>query len=110
MLIEIARARGDYMPEPSYGTHFFQDLVEARIYYLPLYPEEEGIVFNEPFLHDSENLLPDFLPGHADLAGAVKVIDIEKATGGLRMCVAMNADEDRALAFFRQSCADRSGS
>ena len=29
MLIEIARKQRDYTPDPSFGTHFFQDLVEA---------------------------------------------------------------------------------
>ena len=38
MLIEVARKQKDYIPEPSFGTHFFQDLVEASIAYLPLYP------------------------------------------------------------------------
>ena len=38
MLIEVARQKGNYLPELSFGTHFFQDLVEASIRYLPLYP------------------------------------------------------------------------
>jgi hypothetical protein len=38
MLIEIARRTGSYVPDLSFGTHFFQDLVEAQIRYLPLYP------------------------------------------------------------------------
>ena len=49
VLIEIARQRGDYTPDLSFGTHFFQDLVEAAIHYLPLYPDEDGIAFNEEF-------------------------------------------------------------
>src|SRR5690606_9145834 len=39
-LIEIARQRSSYVPELSFGTHFFQDLVEANIRYLPLYPDD----------------------------------------------------------------------
>ena len=27
MLIEIARRSGDYVPDVSFGTHFFQDLI-----------------------------------------------------------------------------------
>ena len=50
MLIEIARRSGDYVPDLSFGTHFFQDLVEARIRYLPLYPDEAEVAFNEDFL------------------------------------------------------------
>jgi hypothetical protein len=39
VLIEIAHRRGEYVPEVSYGTHFFQDLVEDGIYYLALHPD-----------------------------------------------------------------------
>ena len=42
MLIEIARQKADYVPDPSFGTHFFLDLVEAAIRYLPLYPDDPG--------------------------------------------------------------------
>ena len=30
-LIEVAQKRGDYIPDLSFGTHFFQDLVESSI-------------------------------------------------------------------------------
>jgi len=61
-LIEVARRKSGYMPELSFGTHFFQDLVEADIRYLPLYPDDAGIIFNERFLTGSENMLPQLLP------------------------------------------------
>ena len=48
-LIEIARQRSSYVPELSFGTHFFQDLVEANIRYLPLYPDDRDVLFNEKF-------------------------------------------------------------
>ena len=50
VLMEIAAKRGNYVPDLSFGTHFFQDLVEAGIRYLPLFPGERGEVFNELFL------------------------------------------------------------
>ena len=36
MLIEVARPVGGFVPEVSFGSHFFQDLVESRIRYLAL--------------------------------------------------------------------------
>ena len=69
MLIEIARKQGKYLPDLSFGTHFFQDLVESSIRYLPLYPDEPGNQLNEEFLARAENLLPQLLPEHA-AAGA----------------------------------------
>jgi len=98
-LIEIARTRDGYTPEVSFGTHFFQDLIEAGIFYLPLYPEEEGSVFNEKFLRQSPNMLKALLPDAADHAETIRVIHVPQATDGLFLHLYMNADTDSALAF-----------
>jgi pyruvate,water dikinase len=97
LLIEIARRKGDYTPELSFGTHFFQDLVEAGIRYLPLYPDEEGVIFNEAFLKRSGNILPDLVPEFASLRDTVYVVDVPRATDGLVLRVLMNADLDEAV-------------
>ena len=97
VLIEIARKSGNYQPDLSFGTHFFQDLVEASIRYLPLYPDEDHIVFNEEFLTGSENMLPELLPEYASLAHTVHVIDVRKQTGGLILKVLMNAELPEAV-------------
>ncbi|MFH1681983.1 MAG: PEP/pyruvate-binding domain-containing protein [Candidatus Eisenbacteria bacterium] len=98
-LIEIARARGGYTPEVSFGTHFFQDLIESGIAYLPLYPDEEGNLFNEEFLRGSPNMLAALLPDAAAAAEAVRVIHVPSASGGLFLHIHMNADREKALAF-----------
>ena len=97
MLIEIARKQRDYMPDPSFGTHFFQDLVETSIRYLPLYPDDHGIIFNEQFLTTTKNILPDMLPDFINLADVVRVIDIPAVTQGQVLQVMMNADKEQAL-------------
>jgi pyruvate,water dikinase len=98
MLIEVARKQKDYIPEPSFGTHFFQDLVEASIHYLPLYPEDTGITFNEDFLTSQTNKLADILPAFESLAEVVRVIDIPASTGGQVLQVLMNAENEKAAA------------
>jgi pyruvate,water dikinase len=100
LLMEVAARRGSYVPEVSFGTHFFQDLVEAGIRYLPLFPGERDVVFNERFLRESPNALAELLPEYAHLAAAVRVIDLPKVTGGLVLRVLMNADTEEALGFF----------
>ena len=62
LLIEIAKEKGGYIPELSFGTHFFQDLVETNIKYLPLYPDNKNIIFNEDLLVNSINNLVKILP------------------------------------------------
>ena len=100
-LIEIARKKGNYLPDLSFGTHFFQDLVEASIRYLPLYPDDDGIVFNEDFLKHSPNALPTLLPEYASLSHTIHVIDVPIVTDGQILSVLMNADQDKAVGFLK---------
>jgi hypothetical protein len=98
MLVEVARRKGSYVPDLSFGTHFFQDLVESRIRYLALYPDDEGIVFNEAFLMGAPNALATILPEYAYLEEVLRVIDLDQAAPGFRLEVVMDGEKDRALA------------
>ena len=97
MLIEMATRRGNYVPELSFGTHFFQDLVESSIRYLPLLPDSDDVVFNRRFFRNSPNILPVLLPEYRHLSDTLHVIDVPKVTGGLVLQVLMNADLDEAV-------------
>ncbi len=99
MLIEVARQRGNYLPELSFGTHFFQDLVEASIRYLPLYPDDPATAFNELFLQRSRSVLPDLLPEFAHLEETLRVIDVPLETDGLALRILMNAEIDQAVGY-----------
>jgi pyruvate,water dikinase len=102
MLIEIARQQDDYAPEPSFGTHFFQDLVEASIHYLPLYPDAPEIHFNEEFLLSQPNSLSELLPEYRDLAGVVRVLNLPAITHGLILQILMNTETEQALAILTE--------
>ena len=81
-LIEIARKKGNYVPDLSFGTHFFQDLVESSIRYLPLYPDESEIIFNEKFLMESPNQLIELLPAYSFMSDVIRVIEVTQVTNG----------------------------
>lgn len=100
VLIEIARQKGNYVPDLSFGTHFFQDLVESDIRYIPLYPDTPGILFKEKFLANSKSILTDLLPEYKSLEEVVRVIDIPRLTSGKILRILMNADLDEAVGFF----------
>ena len=97
MLIEIAKRTSGHTPDVSFGTHFFQDLVEAEIRYLPLYPDDDDVVFNELLLLRSPNLLSDLVPQFASLSDAVRVIDVAAAADGQVLFVLMNAELEEAV-------------
>ncbi|MBM4166858.1 MAG: pyruvate, phosphate dikinase [Ignavibacteria bacterium] len=100
MLIEIAKSEGNYVPELSFGTHFFQDLVESSIRYLPLYPDEQNVIYNEAKLKSSKNLLSHLFPEFSLHQNVVKVIDVKKECEGKILKVLMNAELEEAVAFF----------
>jgi predicted nucleotidyltransferase len=106
MLVEIARRQGNYIPELSFGTHFFQDLVESEIRYLPLYPDEPEIVYNEPFLRRAGSVLQDLVPVDREMAETIRVIDISKETEGLILQVLMNEELEEAVGILTRSGED----
>jgi hypothetical protein len=106
MLIEIARKIGNYVPDLSFGTHFFQDLVEARIRYLALYPDEEGAIFAQDFFRASPNALADLLPEYEYLSPVLRVIDVPAVAEGQEIRVVMDGERDMALGFL---CDQASG-
>ena len=108
-LLEIARAEGEYTPEPSFGTHFFQELVEASILYLPLYPDDPATEFNEEFLHRSPNALAWISPEDARLAETIRVIEVSAAAPGRHLHLAMDGETQRALAYLSDEAAPAGG-
>jgi hypothetical protein len=75
---EIAHENGNLMPELSFGTHFFQDLIETDIFYVGLFPGRPGVTFNRKLLDLFENRLQALLPESSKYRDVVKVYDTEE--------------------------------
>jgi hypothetical protein len=101
VLIEIPLAREGSTAEASYGTHFFQDLVETGIFPLPITPGEKGATLNVQFLTDSPNMLAELLPADAAHAPYVRVIDVPAVTGGHYLEIVMNGEQERAVGYLK---------
>jgi hypothetical protein len=89
-LVEVASHRNGFSAEPSYGTHFFQDLVESQIYPLAVYPDEAGDHLNFDFLRKSENQIQRFIPEATRASRCIKVIDISKERPGYHLEIVMD--------------------
>ena len=96
-LIEIGVNDANHAPELSYGTHFFQDLVEAGIFALPLHLDEDGGYFNWSLFDDLENVLPSLMPDDQHLAPYLRVIDLDRR--GQQLTILMNGQQDETVAF-----------
>lgn len=76
ILAEIAFPEGNLMPELSFGTHFFQDLVETNIFYVALFPEKKDVIFNDKFLTKERNLLTKLIPQSGSYKNVIGVYDM----------------------------------
>lgn len=76
-ICEVSDNRVGYMPELSYGSHMFQDLVEAGIFYCALWGDERTVKHNEAFFGDLENLFPAICPERKELAEIFRVSEPE---------------------------------
>lgn len=103
VLIEMAVAHNGYTPELSYGTHFFQDLVEAGIHSLALHlgTNTNEADFRWDFFAHASNHLADLLPEDADLSRYLKVIDLAALPGNPRLHIFMNGAREEAVGYLR---------
>lgn len=77
-IAEIAYTEGSLVPDLSFGTHFFQDLVETNTFYMAIYPDREEVTFNTSWMQNMPNLLEKIAPDDKQYAGIVSVCDVKK--------------------------------
>ena len=73
---EIAYQDGSLIPDLSFGTHFFQDMVEMDIFYMAIYPEKSDVLFNTAWMKKQPNILTDLMPDDARFENIVHVYDV----------------------------------
>ena len=62
ILCEYSSKKEGFMPELSYGSHFFQDIVETEIFYVAIFDGYKDVIFNPERILSRENLLSSILP------------------------------------------------
>ncbi|MGI6005283.1 MAG: PEP/pyruvate-binding domain-containing protein [Christensenellales bacterium] len=77
VICEYSDGKTGYMPELSYGSHMFQDLVESDIFYAAIFENENTLLFNKDFWKEKKSLLPDICPELEALFEMVKVYETD---------------------------------
>ena len=78
-ILEESYSEVGYMPELSFGSHMFQDLVEAEIYYGALFENEKNLEFNKKMVYERPNILKDINPNLSDeIYDMIQVIDFDE--------------------------------
>jgi hypothetical protein len=85
--------------EPSLGTHFFQDLMEAQIYPLGVLMDQEDTVFNHAFFYHTPNHLLDWEHIDPELACCLRLIRVRDYQEGHHMRVVMNSNAGHAIGY-----------
>ena len=100
LLVEVAFAKEGYTPEVSYGTHFFQDLVEADIVIVPLFPDDPGVILNEAFLLRGRNLLGELAAEFDHCSRVVQVVRVPAETDNEFLQVYLDMNAPKGIGFF----------
>jgi hypothetical protein len=87
--------------QPSFGTHFFQDLMEARIHPLAVTLGASGTVFQHAFFYDTPNRLAEWHPGAADLSASLRLLRVDDFRPGYALALIMNDEAGKAVAFLK---------
>lgn len=76
-ICEVTDTRAGYMPELSYGSHMFQDLVEAEIFYGAIFGDRRTKCYERDYFTDRENLFGKICPNSPELKEIIRVYEVE---------------------------------
>jgi hypothetical protein len=99
-LVELAGEEIGASPEPSFGTHFFQDLMEADIYPLGVFLDDENTIFKRELFYDTPNRLNEFISvDNPRVINALRLISIMDYRRYHHLDLIMDAQKSYAVAF-----------
>ena len=98
-LVELSGRGIGPAPEPSLGTHFFQDLMEAQIYPLALFLDHKDVLFNREFFYNSPNVLNQVLPTPEPLSDCLRMIEVSAYRPRHHLDLVMDDEKSHAVAF-----------
>ena len=98
-LVEMAGVNIDLPPEPSLGTHFFQDLIEANIYPLAIYLDDPQNTFCGPFFNETPNRLDEWISMPPELAGSLRLVRVSDYRAERFLQLVMSDERSEAVAY-----------
>lgn len=77
-ILEVSYSEVGYVPELSFGSHMFQDLVEADIYYGAIFENEKRLSYNDDLIFKFENQLNKINPKlDEDIISMIHVCELD---------------------------------
>lgn len=91
-ICEVAYGEAGYHPELSYGSHMFQDMVEADVYYGAINDNSKTRLYQPELLKKCPEILKTLWPEEEELADIIKLYDVSRC----RASLILDAREGRA--------------
>ena len=98
-LVELSGSGIGPDPEPSLGTHFFQDLLEAQIYPLAVMLDDPLSILQPSFFYHAPNQLTDFIEAEEHEKEWIRVISINQYRRDHLMRLVMDEERSTALGY-----------
>ena len=92
MICEVSESSAGYNPELSYGSHIFQDLVEAQILYTAVFPGKQTTHYHPEILKKTDNQITS-IPGGAEMDHIITMTDVSQLSCKLYY----NLEQERVL-------------
>lgn len=92
-ICEVAYDKAGYHPELSYGSHMFQDMVEADVYYGAINDNSKTRLYQPELLAGYPEILAGLCPEEPEMLRIVKLYDVRKC----RASLTLDAHEGRAV-------------
>lgn len=108
-LIELTGEKIGLPPEPSLGTHFFQDLIEAQIYPLAIQLDNPETTFRREFFYDTPDRLSEWVSEPQKLAKSLRLIRVSDYRPGHHLQIIMSDEKGVAIGILRPNEEDGSG-
>jgi hypothetical protein len=102
-LVEVSGKGVGVAPEPSLGTHFFQDLMEAQIFPLAVNFDEPETTFNRDFFYTTPNSIENWINCNEAISQVVRLLAVADYRPGYHINLAMDDEAGVAIAYL---CAD----
>ncbi|MHB1337614.1 MAG: PEP/pyruvate-binding domain-containing protein [Bellilinea sp.] len=100
-LIELTGEKIGLPPEPSLGTHFFQDLIEAQIYPLAIQLDNPENTFRREFFYDTPDHLSEWVNEPAKLAKSLRLVKVADYRPGQHLEIIMSDEKGVAIGLLR---------
>jgi len=104
-LVELSGQGVGTAPEPSFGTHFFQDLLESSIYPLAIYLDDEEVFFSRGFFNVTRYRMLEYLPDAESLEDVLRVIRVKDYRPDHHIHLIMDGEAGKAVAFLEEDLA-----